>query len=125
MNNTVEKVQRIANERHLDPFRNIDQDMKKNAEIWKGVLIAVLVIVDLTCVLGIYGTITDNYCVSMVFGILMLSYAILAAGSDYTRGSVSSWLVSFITGVTACIFCHKIRVEVIHPTMYSSPVESA
>ncbi len=124
MNNAVEKAKREADTRHMDPFRNTDKDMKKSAAVWEGVIIAVLVIVDLMCVLGLFGAIKESYCISMVFGILMLSYSVFAAGVDYTRGSISSWLVSFLTGVIACVFGHKLRVEVIHPTLYSSPVES-
>lgn len=124
MNNKVEKVKRRADGIHLDIYRSVDPDIKKNAEVWKGVIISVLVITDMICLMGIFGALKEHYCLSMVFGVLMLTYAIFAAGVDYLRGSISSWLVSFLTGITACIFGHKIRVELIHPTIYSTPVDS-
>lgn len=122
MTNRISSLNSMHRRRQLDPFRNIDGDYLRKAEVWRGMIITVLVLSDIASCVGIFGAIRENYCMTMVFGVLMLSYAIFSAASDYTRGSISAWLVSFAAGIMACMFGHKIRVEVIHPTIYSTPV---
>lgn len=125
MNNRIERFNTIMSERRPTKYeRYYNHNVKKNLEIWKGVIIAALVIADSTCILGIYGTIRENYCICMMFGIFMLGYAVFTAAVGHTRGSISAWLLSFITGLIACLFCHQIRIEIFHPLMYSLPVES-
>lgn len=121
----VNQIKWEADNNRLDPFGGIDEYSKKMAEVWKGIIIAVLVVTDIISVLGIFGAVTNNYFVSMVYCILMFSYAVFAAAVDYIRGSVSSWLVPFITANMVSVFVHKIRVEIIQPTVYSQPAESA
>ena len=122
MTNKISSLKSMSEKRFIDPGRHIDRDYLRRAEVWRGVIITVLVLTDIASIVGIFGAIRENYCLTMVFGVLMLTYAIFSAASDFTRGSISAWLVSFTAGIMSCMFGHKIRVEVIHPTIYSTPV---
>ena len=121
MNNAIERIKSKSERNYLDPFRNNDRNLNNKIEVWKGVIITLLVLTDIACLVGIFGAFKEHYCLVMVFGVVMLVYSVFSAASDYTRSSISSWAVSFSTGIVACLFGHKIRVEVIHPTIYSVP----
>ncbi len=99
-------------------------DRSKSAKIWKGFIIAILVIIDLVNLIGLFGAFKEHYFLVMVYGVLLMTYAIFAAGVDYTRGSISSWLIPFLAAILAFVFAHKIRVEIFQPTVYTSPANA-
>jgi len=119
----------VAVERAVDEIPDVDgnfsqEDRKKKTKIWKGFIIAILVIIDLVNLLGLFGAFKEHYYLTMVYGVLLMGYAIFCAGVDYTRGSISSWMVPFLVAVLAFVFAHKIRVEVVQPTVYTSPANA-
>lgn len=120
----------IAMEKAVDQVLNKTPDVDPNfqegdssedAKIWKGFIIAILVITDLVNIIGLLGAIKEHYILTIVYGVILMTYAVFAAYVDYTRGSYSSWLVSFGVALLAFVYAHLIRVEILNPTVYSSP----
>jgi hypothetical protein len=121
----LEKAVNQAAEEIADADGNYTNgDRSKSAKIWKGFIIAILVIIDLVNLMGIFGALKEHYFLVMVYGVLLMTYAIFAAGVDYTRGSISSWLIPFMAAILAFVFAHKIRVEIAQPTVYTSPANA-
>lgn len=95
-------------------------DRRTSAKVWKGFIIAFLVIIDLINLVAIVGTLKESYNIAMIYGMVLMAYSIFTAVNDYTRGSYSAWIVPFCVAVLAFAFAHKIRIEVKQPTVYTS-----
>ncbi len=96
-------------------------DRRTSAKIWKGFIIAILVITDILNLVGIFGVYREYYIFTMIYGVFLMSYAIFCAGIDYTRGSVSSYLLPFLVAILAFVFAHKIREGEEQQTVYKQP----
>lgn len=99
-------------------------DKRTSAKIWKGFIIAILVITDILNLIGIFVVYREHYIFTMIYGVFLMSYAIFCAGVYYTRGSVSSYLLPFLVGILAFVFAHKIREgeeQQTQKTVYKQP----
>ncbi|XP_054166958.1 uncharacterized protein LOC128964393 [Oppia nitens] len=118
----VEMVVRRANhELPNDDGHYGTGDYGQASKIWKGFIIAVLVVIDLANLVGIYGAYKENYRITLIYGVVVMAYAVFCAVSDYIRGSYSSWVVALSVALLAFLFTHKIRTEATQPVRYSSP----
>ena len=97
-----------------------DADHRTTAKVWKGFMIAFLVIIDIVNLIGIFGAYKEHYKLTMIYGVVLMAFAIISAVSDYTRDSYTSWIVPFAVAILAFVFAHKIRTEQIQTTVYSS-----
>jgi hypothetical protein len=110
--NNIQGIKEESDGRRTDPNSSKFQNIKKSPEIWKQIIIAVLVTNYLMCALSIFGVSKEYFCISFGFGIIELIYSIFAFGNNYTRSCTSSYLIPFFTGITAFVFGRRIRVEI-------------
>jgi hypothetical protein len=110
--NNIEEIKIESDGRRADSNSSEFQNIKKSPEIWKQIIIEVLVTNYLMCALGIFGVSKENFCISFGFGIIELIYSIFAFGNNYTRGCTSSYLIPFFTGITAFVFGCGTRFEI-------------
>lgn len=107
--------------KELPASRSIgDGDHRTTVKVWKGFAIAFLVIIDLANLLGIFAAFKENYNLTMIYGVLLMAFAVFSAVGDYTRDSYSSWIVPFAVALLAFGFAHKIRVDQSPTTVYTS-----
>jgi len=92
-----------------------DKREGSKAQVWEKWCITFLVFQNVANVMGIFGAIQENYCISIIYSIIMFGSALYGSAAEYMRGSVCSYLMPFIVGVVAVIFAHQIRMENYEP----------
>jgi hypothetical protein len=101
---------RFPDDRHTG-----DKGEGSKAQVWEKWCITFLVFQNVANVMGIFGAIQENYCISIIYSIIMFGSALYGSGAEYMRGSVCSYLMPFIVAVVAVIFAHQIRMENYEP----------
>jgi hypothetical protein len=92
-----------------------DKGEGSKAQLWEKLCITFLVFQNIANVMGIFGTLQENYCISIIYSIIMFGSSLYGSAAEYMRGSVCSYLMPFIVAVVALIFAHQIRMENYEP----------
>ena len=99
-----------------------NDDMERSNQIYRGLIIAFLVIMNLVNLMGIYACIKVNYLLVQIYAVLLMIQSLSCIGSYYMKGTVTGWLIPFIISVLAFIYCHFIRIYIMIPSIqYSNP----
>ena len=88
-----------------------DQGRGHSAQLWERLCITFLVFENIFNLIGLIGTLQENYCLALLYGVLMFLCALYGSGAKFVRGSVCSYLMPLIVGIIASLFAHQIRME--------------
>lgn len=79
--------------------------------LWKGLIIAGLVLMDLVQIWLMFALIFNHYWLVWAYTVLSFGYGGYGALSEMSRGSYVSWMAPLVSGVVAIIVTHKMAVQ--------------
>ncbi|XP_054165861.1 uncharacterized protein LOC128963384 [Oppia nitens] len=82
-----------------------------SAQLWEKLCITFLVFENIFNVMGIVGTLQENYCLSIMFSGVMFLSALYGSAGKFIRGSVCSYLMPLLVGIIAAVYAHQIRMQ--------------
>ena len=93
-----------------------DEGRGHSAELWERLCITFLVFENIFNVMGLLSTLQENYCLSIIYSVLMFVSALYGSAAKFVRGSVCSFLMPLVVAVVASVFAHMIRMDNYEPT---------